>query len=271
MEWYYSQEGQQRGPVSPEQFEALTRSGVVTAKTLVWRQGFTDWKPYSTIAQEGQAPMGGMASGGLVVCAECGLGFPNSDTVQIEGVNVCAGCKPIFLQKLREGIAAGSASGIWRSGKQLVTSLDAVLPPRCVKCNARTEGWPIKRKLYWHPPAVYLALLLNVIVYIIVAVVTRKRGVAVVSICQLHRSARRNVIIISWLLALGGFAAGVTGIVQQSAWIGGIGGVAFLGGLIFGLVRGRLIVARKISKEHMWLGGCGGEFLAGFPEWNGPS
>jgi len=276
MQWYYSQEGQQKGPVAAEQLEELARSGAVAAQTLVWREGFATWVPYSTVAQGSQPSqstalaVGAVASGDSVLCVECGRGFPKSETVQIEGSCVCADCKPIFLQKLREGIAAGAAVGIWRTGKQLVTSVDATLPPRCIKCNAPAEGKSIKRKLYWHPPLVYLALLLNVVIYIIAALIARKRGVAVISICQIHRSARRNVILISWLLVLGGFAAGITGIVQQSGWIGGIGGVAFLGGLIYGLVCGRLIVPRKIDKEHMWLGGCGAEFLAGFPEWNGP-
>jgi hypothetical protein len=273
MQWYYSDQGQQRGPVSAEQLEKLTRSGVVTPRTLVWREGFANWMPYSAIAQRGLSPQSGApvsnaAGGDLVVCTECRRGFPKSETVQFEGSYVCAGCKPIFMQKLREGVSAGA--GIWRSGKQLVTCLDATLPPRCVKCNAPTDTRPVTRKLYWHPPAVYLALLLNIIIYAIIAMIARKRGLAVVSICQPHRSARRNVIIISWLLVLGGIAAGITGIAEESGWIGGLGAVALLGGVIYGIVRGRLIFARKIDKENMWLGGCGAEFLAEFPDWTGP-
>jgi len=272
MEWYYSQQGQPKGPVSQDQLDELARSGVVAAQTLVWRQGQTDWAPYSTVVSGGLPPGSAslVASGGLVVCAECGLGFPKSDTVQIENTIVCAGCKPLFMQKLREGIAAGSASGIWRSGRKLVTSVNATFPQRCLRCNAPADGKPIKRKLYWHPPAVYLALLLGIIVYVVIAMVTRKNALAFVSICQPHRSARRMVILISWLLVLGGIGAGIAGIANESGWLGGLGGVAFLGGLIFGIVRGRLIVPYKIDKDHMWLGGCGAEFLAGFPEWNGP-
>jgi len=29
-------------------------------------------------------------------------------------------------------------------------------------------------------------------------------------------------------------------------------------------------VARKIDQGQMWIGGCGREFLAGFPDWNEP-
>ena len=43
--------------------------------------------------------------------------------------------------------------------------------------------------------------------------------------------------------------------------------MAFLGGLIWGLVKGRLVVATKIDADRVWIAGCGKEFLAEFPEW----
>jgi len=271
-----------------------------------------------------------MASGDLVVCAECGRGFPKSAMAQIEGLHVCAGCKPILLQKLRKEIAVGSPSGTWRSGRQLVTSLNATLPPRCIKCNAPVEGKPIKRKLSCLPEAVYLTLLLpvfGVIVYGITALFTRKTGVALVSICQRHRSARRTAIIVSSLIVLLGLAAVVMLPVQQGRsytpsagaviirlfdvafwgsiilglissrrvvvivsllfallgivgdasriassliWIQCLAQVAFLGGMVYAILAGRLVVARKIDQGQMWLAGCGSEFLAEFPEWNEP-
>ena len=268
MEWYYSQEGQQKGPLSQQQFDELTLSGVVSGSTLVWREGLPEWKPYSTISPSSFPPPS--VGGDLVVCAECGRGFPKNETVQIEGAHVCAGCKPLFLQKLREGIVTGPGSAMWRSKRQLVTSLDATLPRRCIKCNASTEGDAIKRKLYWHPPAVYAALLLNVIIYVILAMAMRKRGVAFVSVCRPHRSARRNVILVGWLLAVIGFVAMIAGIANESWWIGIAGGLAMLGGIIYGMVRGRLIYAGKIDKDRMWLNGCGEDFLASFPTWTGP-
>jgi len=38
-----------------------------------------------------------------VVCAECGRLFPASETVKFGKVSVCATCKPLFIQKLKEG------------------------------------------------------------------------------------------------------------------------------------------------------------------------
>ena len=272
MQWFYSSDGKQQGPVSPEELEALARAGSVTRETLVWREGLPDWVAYSTVdANARTGPPAGAGQGAnsaLACCVECARYFPKDAMVVFENSHICAGCKPRFFQKLREGVATGGA-GMWRTKKQLVTSLNAVLPARCVKCNAPAETAPIKRNLYWHHPLVYLALLLNVIVYIIVAMSVRKRSTVTVSICPEHRARRRNAILVAWLLILGGIATAVAGGVNESGWLAIAGGAAFVGGIIYGLVRGRLVFATKIDKEHLWLGGCGEEFLADLPEWFG--
>jgi hypothetical protein len=61
-------------------------------------------------------------------------------------------------------------AGVWREGSTLVMSKDALLPDRCVKCNAFTTG-RLKRKLSWHPPAYYLLLIVAWLVYLIVSMI----------------------------------------------------------------------------------------------------
>jgi uncharacterized RDD family membrane protein YckC len=46
-------------------------------------------------------------------CAECGRVFPTSELVAIGAVSICASCKPLHLQRLREG---GRALGAVRYG-----------------------------------------------------------------------------------------------------------------------------------------------------------
>jgi uncharacterized RDD family membrane protein YckC len=53
-----------------------------------------------------------------VTCANCGQQFAQSDVVFIGSSYVCAGCKPIFLQRMREGSAGGAVgsrryAGFW--------------------------------------------------------------------------------------------------------------------------------------------------------------
>jgi uncharacterized RDD family membrane protein YckC len=127
--WYYSENGEQRGPVTDVDLAALVQTGKIDSETLVWREGQADWQPYRTVkpGPAGVPPPVTTAAGG-VFCAECGKTFPAGDVLHYQGVNVCARCKPIFLQKLREGVAVGGTTeyaSFWlRVGAYL---LDAII------------------------------------------------------------------------------------------------------------------------------------------------
>ncbi|OVE76189.1 hypothetical protein BVX97_02015 [bacterium E08(2017)] len=47
MDWYYTAGGAQQGPVSEEQLKQLKTSGQLAEETMVWREGMSDWVPYS--------------------------------------------------------------------------------------------------------------------------------------------------------------------------------------------------------------------------------
>jgi hypothetical protein len=52
MEWFYA-DGQNRvGPVSEEALREVVMSGKVTADTLVWHEGMSEWQPYGTVADQ---------------------------------------------------------------------------------------------------------------------------------------------------------------------------------------------------------------------------
>ena len=112
MNWYYVEGGQQAGPVDDAQLEEMARSGKIQGDTLVWREGLTSWQSYreikpgpTTVAgPEGAAPTAGEA-----VCVECGKMFAVENMIQFDNVYVCAGCKPIFVQKLAEGAKVTTA------------------------------------------------------------------------------------------------------------------------------------------------------------------
>jgi uncharacterized RDD family membrane protein YckC len=131
MNWYYVNAGQQVGPVDEAALEALLANGTITADTLVWKEGMANWLPYAQARSAAAGlitpappivtqPMGGpaiAAAAGEAVCAECRRIFPVDDTISYGNVRVCAGCKPIFVQKLSEGmdVAAGPLryAGFW--------------------------------------------------------------------------------------------------------------------------------------------------------------
>ena len=146
MNWYYADAGRQVGPITDEQLDGLLKSGVIKADTLVWREGMAAWQPYREVRPTpaattavAVAPAGGLppiaapvgASGEPeAVCAECRRIFPKSHTIQYGTVSVCASCKPMFVQKLKEGatmpVAEGTLNyaGFWiRFGAKLIDGL----------------------------------------------------------------------------------------------------------------------------------------------------
>jgi Zn-dependent protease with chaperone function len=50
-DWYYSEAGQQKGPVSEEQLAALLESGTLAPSTLVWTDGMAEWRAVATISK----------------------------------------------------------------------------------------------------------------------------------------------------------------------------------------------------------------------------
>jgi uncharacterized RDD family membrane protein YckC len=103
--WHYVENGQQAGPVTREQLDQLFAEGRINGDTLVWQPGQPDWRPYrESIPAAASAADNPPASGQAeAICAECGKMFPLDETIRHGDARVCAGCKPVFLQKLAEG------------------------------------------------------------------------------------------------------------------------------------------------------------------------
>ena len=175
MDWYYAHQGAQVGPIASGQFEELVRAGRVTPDTLVWREGMAQWQPYSTAALS-VSIVPQQAGPDQATCIECGRTFSRSEMLSYEKSWICAGCKLIFFQRVKEGAAPPAALMIWRSDRILVMSQNEPLPDRCVKCNQPVNGQRLTRKLYWHSPYIYLFVLLNVLIYAIVTLIVRKRA-----------------------------------------------------------------------------------------------
>jgi uncharacterized RDD family membrane protein YckC len=128
VNWYYALNNQQLGPVDEQTLQGLVSAGTINGQTLVWREGMGEWVALSiapnlppdllalitsapAIAATGShAPISNLPPG-KVRCAECGGIFPPEETIQYGTQNVCGACKPIFLQRLREG-AGGLSTGL---------------------------------------------------------------------------------------------------------------------------------------------------------------
>ena len=276
MDWYYAGGDKPLGPVSEADFNELLQAGTITLDTLVWKTGMPDWKPLRSVLGSPGAPpappvIAGNASAPTAAgtCTECGQVFPHTEMISVGGAWVCARCKPLFVQRLREGAPLASPSRAWRDGKSLVMAADVILPSCCAKCNAPVSRDPIKRTLYWHAPWIYLLILISILIYIIVAIIVRKKAVVFVPVCEEHRRQRYLFITASWLLSLTGIALWFVAASGGSGYWVLAGLILFFGGLILGVWKGTLVSAKKIDDRFVWVRGFCPEYLAQLPEWRG--
>jgi uncharacterized RDD family membrane protein YckC len=115
MIWYYANEGKRVGPIEAPEFQALVEAGTITPDTLVWNETLPKWLSYAEVAGETSEQSQPTASssqihfrttptaGSTARCSECGKSFDRNDMIRYQDVWVCANCKPIFVQKLKEG------------------------------------------------------------------------------------------------------------------------------------------------------------------------
>jgi uncharacterized RDD family membrane protein YckC len=103
MEWYYAEDGQQRGPVNEADFDNLVRAGTIRDDTLIWREGMANWQSYAQVRGGGAAAGAATVTG--IICSQCGKTFTQDQMIRYGDAWVCAACKPMFVQRLKEGAA----------------------------------------------------------------------------------------------------------------------------------------------------------------------
>lgn len=153
MVWYYVKDGARQGPVEEAEFSRLVAQSIVRPDTLVWSEGMPDWSPYSAVVpaappapavdpivpmaaevraepqsaiaevvpvqQEiepyAAAPVPAPAST-QVYCSQCGQPYRSEEMIRFGSTAVCANCKDVYAQRLREtGQVAGARvyGGFW--------------------------------------------------------------------------------------------------------------------------------------------------------------
>ena len=113
MNWYYAEAGEQRGPITDAEMRDLAKAGAIRDGTLVWREGMANWQPYGQVKSPTGAPPPRV---GEVVCWQCGKMFLQDEVIPVGEGWVCAACKPIYLQRLKEGASVAGAyeyGGFW--------------------------------------------------------------------------------------------------------------------------------------------------------------
>ena len=272
MPWYYSHQDQRVGPVTDEELHQLARTGTITPSSLVWRDGMAEWQPWSVA--------GPQAFSGHHLCQGCGGLFPNDDLVQLQGALVCATCKPLHFQRIREGALPVGEAGVpqtFGDGKRLVVALGQPLPPRCVCCN-QSATLTRRRKYYWYPPWLYVLLLLSPLILVIVGLIVQRRTTLDLPLCENHATRRRKRLWIAWGWGLASIAgmiglpvlSGLLGLTSDyTGWLIFACFLSLIVALVWGNRVAGVLSVHRIGKQTAAFSRASPEFLASLPKWPG--
>jgi uncharacterized RDD family membrane protein YckC len=144
MAWYYKDIENEIGPVDQGRLKALYKEKKIDANTPVRDANQAQWKPLKEWVKKKETPAAAAPEGvqdqpppessavappepsprpggpaqaspsndntspgegpAVEVCSQCGRTFPQDQVVRFEGRAICAACKPLFVQKLKEGV-----------------------------------------------------------------------------------------------------------------------------------------------------------------------
>ncbi len=155
--------------------------------------------------------------------------------------------------------------GTWREGSTLVMSKDASLPDYCVKCDAPADGFRLKRNFSWHHPALFLVVLVATLVYLILAMVLRKRATVYLGLCREHYEKRRTFLIAGFVILAVSFALIFGAIASDYPAFALLGLVGILASAIWLTFVARVVTVKKIDDRFVWLTGINENYLSRFP------
>jgi uncharacterized RDD family membrane protein YckC len=115
MNWFFVNAGQQAGPISDIQLDEYILAGKILPDTLIWREGMANWQPCQEVKSTliHKVPPSALirpaanSTGETVleiVCAECGGIQPRENAIKQGDRWICAACKPLHIQKIKEGV-----------------------------------------------------------------------------------------------------------------------------------------------------------------------
>ena len=100
---------------------------------------------------------------------------------------------PPKTERLEAERRLDSPDQAWRDRKLLVVrKKGAVLPDRCLKCNAPAEGYLFTRDISWIKPIWVILVLLSPLLFILAYFFVRWTGKVSVGLCPRHRQAQAD-------------------------------------------------------------------------------
>jgi uncharacterized RDD family membrane protein YckC len=120
MNIYYADGDRQVGPIDKTELQSLIKARKIDSRTLVWQPGMQGWEELGLFVkrktQGGSQSVPAASPVKQSLCSECGQAFAENDMIRFAEAWVCASCKPLFVQKIKEGVTlAGEMeyAGFW--------------------------------------------------------------------------------------------------------------------------------------------------------------
>jgi len=120
MNLYYEVGDQQVGPIGKTELQSLVKAKKLNANTMVWQEGMENWEELGVFVRNRQGKGVQKSTPAdfvpTSVCSECGQAVAEENMIRFQESWVCAGCKPVFIQKVKEGVSVAGAmdyAGFW--------------------------------------------------------------------------------------------------------------------------------------------------------------
>ena len=277
LSWHCHVHGKQVGPLTAEEWSHLVSKRLLTAETLVWKEGMEEWRPLGEIA--GLPVPNIPPDHRLHPCNECGRLQLDEDLLRLGAAWVCSRCKPTHLQRLREGAPPANpdpTAGIFASGKYLIVRAGAIPSPHCMLCN-QPATWRKRQSYSWHPNWLLLTLMGTPLALVIAAMVFSRAIQLELVLCDEHQRARQRRIllagawiIIGLLVLLGVIFGGSQGLPILAAMCLELSGlISLLMGPLYAQRVTSVLIARRITKDVAVFRGAHASYLANLPPWTG--
>ncbi len=115
MNLYYEVNDQQVGPIGKTELQSLVKAKKLNTKTMVWQEGMENWEELGVFVRNRQGKCVQKSTPAdfvpTSVCSECGQAVAEENMIRFQESWVCAGCKPVFIQKVKEGVSVAGAGG----------------------------------------------------------------------------------------------------------------------------------------------------------------
>ena len=121
MSWYYIEGSQKIGPITKADLFQLVKRKKVNARTPVWRPGMPKALELGHLVKRQLKKKTGAKTPAdqtlpMAACAECKGSFNQDEMIHFKEFWICAVCKPVFFQKIKEGVPVSISlayAGFW--------------------------------------------------------------------------------------------------------------------------------------------------------------